>query len=178
MEKPDGVVTQTQAHADVDLTEMINGQEIMSPSPIRIHQRVRGNIFTDMNNYVRKMALGKVYAAPFDVILEPGLNRVQPDILFIRTNRLDIIGDYVNGAPDLVIEIISPLSIELDTKQKKKMYERYGVSEYWIVAPDFNLIEIFVLENAQYTLNSYAVESGTVRSTVLQGFAVDVQNVF
>jgi Uma2 family endonuclease len=87
--------------------------------------------------------LGEVYSAPFDVILEEGENRVQPDILFVRQDRLNIIRKFVEGAPDLVIEIISPSSLDIDTTEKKELYARFGVPEYWIVAPELKLIEVF-----------------------------------
>jgi len=178
MENPAGQVEVTQPGADFDLTQVINGKEIVIPSPIRIHQKISANLFFEISVFVRKNKLGEVYSAPFDVILEEGVNRVQPDLLFVRQDRLGIIGDYVNGAPDLVIEIISPGSFEVDTSDKKELYERYGVQEYWIVAPGLKLIEVFSLEGNKYKLHNYAVESGTVTSPLLPGFQLELAGIF
>jgi Uma2 family endonuclease len=168
----------TQPGADFDLTQIINGEEIVMPSPLSIHQIILGNLFLELSLFVRKTKAGRVCTAPLDVILEEGVNRVQPDILFVRQDRLGIIRNFVEGAPDLIIEIISPSSLDMDTTEKKEIYERFGVPEYWIVEPRLKLIEVFSLEGGKYRLDNYAVESGTVTSRLLPGFAVDLEIIF
>ncbi len=168
----------TQPGADFDLTQIINGKEILMPSPLSIHQKISANLFFEISFFVRKTKAGEVYSAPLDVILEEGVNRVQPDILFVRQDRLNIISDFVRGAPDLVIEIISPSSFELDTVEKKELYARFDVPEYWIVEPRLKLIEVFSLEGGKYKLNKYAVESGTVTSLLLPGLVVELESIF
>ncbi len=103
---------------------------------------------------------------------------MQPDLLFVRQDRLSIIGDFVKGALDLVVEIISPSSFGSDTNDKKGLYARFGVPEYRIVAPGLKLIEVFSLEGGTYRLNNFALESGAVTSPLLPGFSVDLQSIF
>jgi Uma2 family endonuclease len=167
----------TQPGADFDLTQIINGEEIVMPSPLSIHQIISGNLFLEISLFLRKTKAGRVCAAPLDVILDKA-NRVQPDILFVRQDRLDIISDFVRGAPDLVIEIISPSSFELDTVKKRKLYARFGVPEYWIVTPEQKSIEVFSLEGGTYKRDNHAAGSGTVTSPLLPGFSVDLQSIF
>ncbi|MBD0255819.1 MAG: Uma2 family endonuclease [Cytophagales bacterium] len=167
----------TQPGADFDLTQIVNGEEIIMPSPVRVHQKISARLTNRLFNFVENNNLGEVYSAPFDVILDKA-NRVQPDILFVRQDRLSIIGDFVKGAPDLVIEIVSPSSFELDTVKKRELYARFGVPEYWIVTPEQKSIEVFSLEGGTYKLNNFALESGTVTSPLLPGFSVDLQNIF
>jgi Uma2 family endonuclease len=168
----------TQPGADFDLTQIIDGKEIVMPSPLSIHQIISGNLFLELSLFVRKTKAGRVCTAPLDVILEDGANRVQPDLLFVRQDRLDIISDFVRGVPDLVVEIISPSSFDIDTVDKKELYARFGVPEYWIVAPGLKLVEVFSLEGGTYKLNNFALESGTVTSPLLPGFSVDLQSIF
>jgi Uma2 family endonuclease len=77
-----------------------------------------------------------------------------------------------------VIEIISPSSFDLDNIEKKELYARFGVPEYWVVEPRLKLLEVFSLEGSKYKLDNYAVESGTVTSPLLPGFAVDLETIF
>ncbi len=167
----------TQPGADFDLTQIINGEEIIMPSPVRIHQKISARLTNRLFNFVENNNLGEVYSAPFDVILDKA-NRVQPDILFVRQDRLSIIGDFVKGAPDLVIESVSPSSFELDTVKKRELYARFGVPEYWIVTPEQKSIEVLSLEGGKYKPDNRAIGSGTVTSPLLPGFSVDLQSIF
>jgi Uma2 family endonuclease len=89
--------------------------------------------------------LGDVFYAPFDVIFEEGVNSLQPDLFFVAKENEHIIQDWIRGVPDLVVEIISKSNFRLDTVVKKKIYERYGVKEFWIVFPEKPSIEIYTL---------------------------------
>jgi Uma2 family endonuclease len=113
-----------------DLTQIINGEEVMSPSPFLPHQRISNRLFVILSNYVNHLNLGEVFVAPLDVILEDEVNRLQPDVFFVSKQNKDILQDWVRGVPDLVIEIVSKGSVRLDTVIKKEVYERYGVREY------------------------------------------------
>lgn len=164
--------------AEFDLTQIIDGKVITRPAPNAIHQQVSGNLVFHLHSFVNETKAGEVYSAPLDVILEEGINRVQPDILFIRQDRRHIIKDFVEGPPDLVIEIISPASLDLDAIEKKEIYQQFGVPEYWIVAPRLNVIMVFSLEAGTYKLDNHAAGSGIVTSRVLPGFSVDLESVF
>ena len=103
--------------------ELIDGELLMCPSPRRRHQRITGRIFRNLADFVESRGLGEVYDAPFDVHLPSG-DIVQPDILFIAKANLSIAQDWIIGAPDLVIEVISPDGVERDRIVKRGLYPR------------------------------------------------------
>jgi Uma2 family endonuclease len=115
--------------------EIIDGEHHVSPSPNADHQDLSGNLHALLHAFVRKHKLGKLYSAPFDVLLSPH-DIVQPDILFISTaHRAILTKANVKGAPDLVIEILSRSTRHLDETLKRQRYEQLGVQEYWILRP-------------------------------------------
>ncbi|MBF0321089.1 MAG: Uma2 family endonuclease [Nitrospirae bacterium] len=93
---------------DLDLTEIINGEEIIGPSPFGKHQIVSENLYDIIRQHVKNNKLGRLHYSPLDVIFEEGINRVQPDLLFIREDNMGIFQDWVRGVPDMLCEIISP----------------------------------------------------------------------
>ncbi|MBF0320739.1 MAG: Uma2 family endonuclease [Nitrospirae bacterium] len=164
--------------AGFDLTEIINGEEVTRPSPFARHQMIGGNLLSAIYRYVKMKGLGRVYCSPLDVIFEEGINRIQPDILFIRKDNMAILQDWVRGVPDMVCEIISPGSYERDTAVKKAVYERYRVPEYWIVLPELQQIEILTIEVDRYKLHSIAALEGVVTSKAIEGLQVNVRDIF
>jgi len=165
-------------HYNPDLTQIINGEEVMSPSPKMPHQAASGELVFLLTSHVKTHRLGRVFTAPFDVILEQDFNHLQPDIFFVSNANRDIMQDWIRGVPDLVIEIVSPGSKKLDTVIKKSIYETYGVPECWIVFPEKVCIEIYTLVDGRYTLfGSYAGDE-SIRSQVLDdlSFPVNVIN--
>ncbi len=140
--------------------ELIEGELIMTPSPVPYHQWVSKNIEYAIERFVREKGLGKVFHAPCDVYLDAE-NVLQPDILFISKERLDIIGEKnIQGAPDLVIEILSENSAYMDMVKKKKLYAKFGVKEYWIVDPGERTVEIYFLKERAFILErSYSKDS-------------------
>ncbi|WP_420264615.1 Uma2 family endonuclease [Candidatus Magnetominusculus dajiuhuensis] len=163
---------------DLDLTEIINGEEVVSPSPFSKHQSVVLNLTEIIHRHVKMNRLGKVHISPLDVILEEGTNRLQPDILFIRKENMAIDQDWIRGVPDMVCEIVSSSSYEYDTEVKKSIYEKYGVPEYWIVMPELKTIEIFTLDVVKYKLLKVAAFEGVVTSKVIEGLQVSIKDVF
>src|SRR4030042_5727949 len=124
----------------------------MTPSPITRHQRISRKIVFTLEKFVTENDLGEVFDAPYDVYFD-NENVVQPDILFVSKERSNIIGEKnIQGSPDLVIEIISESTAYRDLVQKKKLYARFGVKEYWIVFPGEEFIEIYTLKANAYTL--------------------------
>lgn len=104
---------------------------------------------------------------------------VQPDILFISNERLNIIGEKnARGAPDLIIEIISEKSAYKDTVKKKHLYERFGVKEYWIVFPNEEIIEIYTLKNNTYQPYKTFFKENNLTSQVLKGLKMDLKKIF
>ncbi|MGR3219386.1 MAG: Uma2 family endonuclease [Candidatus Anammoxibacter sp.] len=158
--------------------EIIDGALSMVLVPNTNHQDVSGNLGFFLRKFVRDKGLGKIFDAPTDVILSGDIV-VQPDILFISKSRRKIIEKKgIFGSPDLVIEIVSPSSFVTDTITKKEIYEKFEVEEYWLVFPEETVIEVFAIEEKKYVLHSHAVEKGKTNSKLLQGFEVDLEEIF
>jgi Uma2 family endonuclease len=168
---------ETTSLQDWDLVEIINGKEIMSPSPISKHQIIVLELCGVFIEHTRKNNLGKVLISPLDVIFEAGINRVQPDLIYISNENKGIIKDWIRGVPDLLVEVVSKGSFYMDTVDKKEMYQKYGVKEYWIVFPEYDTIEVFSLENDNYKLFSRGTDAEIVKSKLLTGFEVKVSDV-
>ncbi|WP_040333446.1 Uma2 family endonuclease [Candidatus Magnetobacterium casense] len=163
---------------DFDLTEIINGVEVMGPSPFRKHQNISWNLNDILSQHIKKYKSGKVYYSPLDVILKEGEQRLQPDLLFIGKDNMAIMQDWIRGVPDMVCEIVSKGSHAKDTVTKKEIYEAFRVPEYWIVIPELETIEVFTIEGDTYKLYSVAEGEGVVRSKVIEGLEVDIRGVF
>jgi len=158
--------------------EVIRGGLIMVPAPFTIHQRVSMNLVFIINKYVREKRLGEVLVAPTDVVLSED-TVVQPDILFISKERLDIIKEAaIMGSPDLIVEIVSPSSASYDTVEKRDIYEEYGVKEYWLVFPQEKAIEVLTLESNIYREFCKGRKTGVVMSKIIAGLEVDLKEVF
>jgi len=128
----------------------------MSPAPRRLHQEVEGNIYLEVGSYFKKTKC-KTYQSPFDVRLIKNKGQsdkkittvVQPDICVIcDLNKLDDRGCV--GAPDLIIEVLSPSTMKKDYYEKFNLYQENGVREYWLVNPEGRSLQIFYLENDEY----------------------------
>jgi Uma2 family endonuclease len=169
---------QTIIESDLDLTEIIDGEEIMGPSPFGKHQKIASKIARKIFSYTETNDLGELYFSPLDVIFEEGINRLQPDILFIRKENMGIFQDWVRGVPDMVCEIVSPGTYKKDTATKRKIYEKYRVPEYWIVIPELQTIEILTIENDRYELYSIAEIEGVVTSKVIEGLQISITDIF
>ena len=161
--------------------ELLGGDLVLVPSPTEYHQRISGNLEFVLRQFVREKGLGRVYHAPLDVVLGEGEERevVQPDIFFISKERFQIIAEEeIRGAPDLVIEITSPATEDRDRHYKKTLYARHGVREYWIVDPEARKVEVFALGEKGFELVR-AYEAGeALRSPLLEGLEVDLNEVF
>lgn len=158
--------------------ELINGELLMTPSPIPNHQRISGKLEFMVRKFITENNLGEVFDAPCDVYLD-NENVVQPDILFISKERLNIIGEKnIQGAPDLVIEIISENSVYRDMVQKKKLYARFRVKEYWIVIPDEKEIEVYILKDNTYQLYQTYGKADTLESPALKGLKIVLKEIF
>jgi Uma2 family endonuclease len=133
-----------------------------------------------MSGFIHERKLGHLFAAPTDVVLSD-LSIVQPDMLFISTARASIITDKnIQGAPDLVIEILSETSRKTDEITKRKLYEMYGVCEYWIVDPELTTVKVY-----RTTVNGY-VRAGefegeandTLNTPLLTGLSISLSELF
>lgn len=158
--------------------EIIGGQLIVSRSPRYRHQQVSFQLSLVLGGYIAMRGNAQAVAAPMDVHLSPN-DVVQPDLLMVFDERADIIQDRgIMGAPDLVIEILSPPSTRTDFLKKSKLYERFGVREYWIVDPEEETVSVQTLEGDRYVLTGDYVRGDTLRSTVLDGFECELAKIF
>jgi Uma2 family endonuclease len=159
--------------------EVIDGVLYMTPPPRILHQRVSLGLVRKLADFVEEHNLGQVLFAPVGVRLPNQPVPFQPDILFIRKERLDIIGEeYVEGAPDLVMEILSPGNWLYDRREKKQVYQEGGVAEYWIVDPRTKTIEVYRLEGGSYLLIGQYVPGEVAKSPGVPGFEISVDEVF
>lgn len=158
--------------------ELIEGELLMTPSPIPKHQKISRELEFCLLQFVKENDLGEVFYAPCDVYLD-NENVVLPDILFISKERLNTIGEKnIQGAPDLVIEIISENTAYRDLVQKKKLYARFGVKEYWIVIPGEGMIEIYTLKDNIYVLYKFYNKDDTLKSPFLKDLKIELKNIF
>lgn len=163
---------------DDERYELINGELIMSPSPVTFHQWVLKNIGRELEKFVSKKKLGYVFYAPLDVYFDDK-NVFQPDILFIAKDRVDIISKKnIQGAPDIAIEILSESTAYKDLVKKKKIYEKFGVQEYWVADPEEKTIEIHILKNKVFVLNKSYSKNKLLESPLLKDFKMKLDNVF
>ncbi len=165
--------------ADSHLYELINGEIVKRSVPGPKHQEISMNFSNALYSFVKQKELGKVYTAPTDVYLDK-TNAIQPDIFFIRKENLAIVDKEqgIVGVPDLVVEIVSPSSVVRDRVDKKEVYQKTGVQEYWIVDPNNTAIEVYHLEEGAYKLHSAASVEGAVQSKLLEGFELKLHSIF
>jgi len=158
--------------------EIFDGKlEMMTPGPMTNHQSVSVELEVKLHNSCRTDYL--VFDAPIDVILSP-TNVLQPDILMIHRSRLSIVGRHgIEGPPDLVVEIVSPGSIKRDTVVKMRIYERFGVNEYWIVdASNRTLAQHRLGEDGSYAIVNLFEGDDTVVSDTLPCVAFTLSDIF
>ena len=158
--------------------QLISGELIMTPAPTPYHQRISRRIEFLLIQYIEENNLGEVFDSPIDVYFTEE-DVFQPDIIFISKERLNIIGETkIEGAPDLVIEILSPSTAYYDLRKKFKIYEKHGVKEYWIVDPEERSIEIYQNEGGKFRLIQTAKEKDTVNSPLLKGLKINLEKIF
>ncbi|MFQ5455419.1 MAG: Uma2 family endonuclease [Nitrospirota bacterium] len=158
--------------------QLIEGELYMVPAPIPYHQIVSIRIASNLSDYIETNDLGMLLYAPCDIVLSEE-DVVQPDIFFISRDRLNIITDKnINGAPDLVVEILSPSTSKIDRNLKKKLYLRHEVKEYWIVYPDEEIIEVLIIEGQEYKRSGLFMKEDALVSPLLQGLKIDLKDIF
>ncbi|MBE0447147.1 MAG: Uma2 family endonuclease [Actinobacteria bacterium] len=160
--------------------ELIGGELIVVPSPKTKHQRISAELGFLLMSYVKENNAGVIFYAPYDVYFDEE-NVVQPDILFVSKERQDVITeDNVKGAPDLVVEIVSPSSGYYDLVKKKKLYARFGVKEYWLVDPEEKTVEIYLLEKdtGSFEPAQSLSEKDQLTSKTFPGLSIDLNKLF
>lgn len=158
--------------------QLIERELVMTPAPNPRHQIISANLFKTISKYVDEREEGIVLYSPVDIYLD-NENVYQPDIVFIPKQRQEIIkDDGICGAPDLVVEILSPSTAYYDLRKKFRVYEKYGVREYWIVDPGMGSVEVYFHEKGSFSLTGKAEGKGEVESTILKGFKMTLNEVF
>ena len=164
--------------------EIINGEAYMMVGPTPLHQRVSGEIFRQLANYLVGNKC-EVYSAPFDVRLferdEDSLDDVdtvvQPDIMVIcDKSKLDDHG--CKGAPDMVIEILSPSTRRHDRLTKIDLYQRAGVREYWIVSPEEKAVQVLLLEDGHFAVKDFGADGDRLKVNILEDCFIELGRVF
>jgi len=160
--------------------EIIEGDHYVTPAPKTKHQRISVNLSTAMSSFAKRENAGLVFTAPCDVILSDD-NVVQPDLMFVSAARAAIVTeDNIQGAPDLIVEILSASSRKKDEVTKRKLYERFGVQEYWVVDPELETVKIFKLAQQKFgRAVELSKESDDVLTTeLLPSFRLSVSEIF
>ncbi len=158
--------------------ELMDGELIMAAAPNMAHQNAQSIIGGEFYVLVRDRNLGWVYFSPTDVYLSD-TDVVQPDLLFISRARSHIrTGKNIRGAPDLVVEILSPSTSANDWGYKKDLYARHGVKEFWLVDPYAKQVIVMLLKDGSYEIVGVYREDDTLRSPTLEGFELDLSRVF
>jgi Uma2 family endonuclease len=156
--------------------EVIDGDHYMSPAPSAKHQTASRRLQFQLYRQIEEMGLGLVFDAPFDVELAPH-DIVQPDLIVIMNDRRHILTPKrAIGVPNLIIEILSDSNPAHDRVLKFEMYQRVGLPEYWIVDPDAELIEQWVLDNEQYKMTTEC--RGHLACITLPGIAVELDSLW
>lgn len=157
--------------------EVLEGELVHEPSPRPFHQIVAGNLFALLQPFALEHRLGHVIAA-VDVVLSE-TNVLEPDLVFIPKERVGIITEVnVRGAPALVVEVLSPTTTRRDRDVKRKIYERFGVQEYWIVDPQARTVEVMTLNEEGYVSRGVLAQGHVLTSPLFPGLSLEVSGVF
>ncbi len=158
--------------------EIIDGELFVTPSPSIRHQRTSRELQHALLTFLRSTGSGEVLSAPVGVKLDDG-SVVEPDIVVVLAANAGRIGEQViEGAPDIVIEILSPGTAQRDLGIKRRKYEASNVPEYWIVDAESRRIEVLSLHAGRYSRSQTFGGTDTLTSSSLAGFALDVSDVF
>ena len=163
---------------DDERYELLNGELVMAAAPLLYHQYILRKLLNKMSDYIDERNLGELYSSPADVILSD-TDVVQPDLLFVSSHRSHILTrENVRGAPDLVVEILSPATAERDRTIKLDLYAQHRVKEYWIVDSDARTITILVRRESRFEVAGIYGEGQTLRSPTLAGFTIELDGIF
>ncbi len=161
--------------------QLVDGELLPMAAPTVLHQEILLNLCVLISIYLRTNRVGRIYPAPCDVYLDEH-NVFQPDILYVSRERASLVAkEGVRGAPDLVVEILSPSSKTLDRRKKQAIYARLGVRELWLIDPDTRTLEVFDLEvDPEHPAAEYCEGSGpqSFETRLLPGLRIALADVF
>ncbi len=158
--------------------ELLDGDLVTAAAPNIAHQRISGRLGRCLAAFVEEKGLGEVFRAPTDVVLSD-TDVVQPDILFVSGDRADIItADDVQGAPDLVVEVLSPATARRDWRVKLDLYSMHGVREYWLADPETEIVWVLLPKEGNPKVTAIYGKEDTLTSPMLKGFSLDLDQIF
>lgn len=163
--------------------QVIRGELIVSPSPKRNHQWCIQKLLVLLDGYVTKQKLGEVFVAPFDVVLDAHLpepeNIVQPDVVFVSNERIDIVTEEnIKGAPDLVVEVLLGSTARYDRVGKMEIYAEFGVREYWILDADAKVLEVFDVTHERPHLMMSLADADVFRPNLFPDLEIPLENLW
>ena len=163
---------------DDERYELLDGMLVMEPAPLTTHQYVLGNLHHAVRSFLDEHNLGEVYISPTDVVLSD-TNVMQPDLLFVSAERAHIVTrENIQGAPELVVEVLSPSTAERDKTLKLDLYARHGVKEYWLVDPNAKTVMVLLLGEHGFEAVGTYEEGQTLTSPTLAGFSLNLAGQF
>jgi Uma2 family endonuclease len=160
--------------------ELIEGEHYLSPAPAPKHQRVVVHLARILSSFVLAEGLGEILVAPVDVVFSE-FDVVEPDLLFISAERASRVQErYIAGAPDLVVEVLSPSTRGLDRLKKRRLYEENGVREYWIFDPAQEAAEVYRIDGRRFSraLPLSSAAGDLLASPLLPGLYISLEEVF
>jgi Uma2 family endonuclease len=161
--------------------ELIDGEHYVTPTPNRKHQAVAMNLSGLIWSSLQKQPIGRVFAAPFNVIFSD-FDVVEPDLLYISNERLAEIetSPWIRGAPNLVVEIGSPSTRKRDETIKRRLYERFGVYEYWVVDPELDSVKVYrrIDDRFERTAELTLENDDVLTTALLPGLGLPLRKIF
>jgi Uma2 family endonuclease len=161
--------------------ELIDGEHYVTPSPARKHQQIVGNVFLLIGPWLEDNPIGRAFLSPFDVVFSR-FDVVEPDLLYMSNERAaQVLTDAnVQGVPELVIEVGSPSTRKRDETIKRRLYERSGVSEYWVVDPELDVVRVYRAGAKGFDKPvELSLEAGDVLTTpLLAGLQLPLSRIF
>ena len=160
--------------------DIVDGEMIMAPSPKRAHQTILGrHLRRGSRQFATENELGDVYFAPLDVVVQEAPLRVrQPDLIFVSNENSGILGDFIHGGPDLVVEVLSPGNSRSEIESKLSDYAQIGVRECWLISPEARTAEVLQLDDGQWSRLFIRGVGDNLESAVLSGFSMPVSQIF
>jgi Uma2 family endonuclease len=167
-----------QMPQDGNRYEIVDGEPVVSPAPSLIHAEIVARLFVLIRGFVlRHHPGGRVFTAPVDVRLSPP-RIVEPDIIYVSSERRHLLADpaLIEGAPDLIVEVVSPSNRPYDERVKFQIYAEAGVREYWLADAERRTLILFALEDGVYV--PLPLDGSFARSRLLPGLDVDAGTLF
>lgn len=158
--------------------ELLDGDLVMTAAPNIAHQRVSSRLERCLAAFVEERGLGEVFDAPTDVVLSD-TDVVQPDLLFVSKERADIVtSENVWGAPDLIVEVLSPTTAGRDWREKRDLYSKHGVREYWLADPQTEIVWVLLPNEGSLEVAAIYGDGDTLMSPTLEGLILGLGQIF